>query len=201
MTKSKKVSSAEQRKPAAHSPPDKDDSNSMMFGMEGGESMLLGQQDQKAEEEESDEEETVPLEFGASSFSKIKFSMDTTETETVSKKEADLRAHQSTIDEILNLSLSSASDTEEVADAMAGYDQSSNNRNLDELHEKLSVLTSEMEKISEDRKKREIEILSIKNPALKAVLMSKTNNLIEEESKKAAEIEAIQEQIQQLKNS
>ena len=60
-----------------------------------------------------------------------------------------------------------------------------------ELNSKLAKLMDELERIREERHKREIEIQPINNPVLKAHLSSRLNNLIEEENRKANEIEEL----------
>ena len=54
---------------------------------------------------------------------------------------------------------------------------------------KLAELEQELEKIREDRRKKENELNSIKNPVLKAQFTPGLNNLINEENKKLNEIE------------
>ena len=60
-----------------------------------------------------------------------------------------------------------------------------------ELNGKLNKLKDELQRIQEERKRKEIEINPINNPQLKALLTSRLNNLIEEERRKTEEIEEI----------
>lgn len=60
-----------------------------------------------------------------------------------------------------------------------------------ELNTKLNKLRDELQRIQEERKRKEIEINPINNPVLKARLTSLLNNLIEEERRKTEEIDEI----------
>lgn len=60
-----------------------------------------------------------------------------------------------------------------------------------DLVSKLNSLVDQLNKIQEERKRKEIEIQPINNPVLKTYLTSKLNNLIEEENKKQIEIKEI----------
>jgi hypothetical protein len=60
-----------------------------------------------------------------------------------------------------------------------------------ELNGKLNKLKDELQRIQEERKRKEIEINPINNPQLKALLTSRLNNLIEEERRKTEEIDEI----------
>lgn len=59
------------------------------------------------------------------------------------------------------------------------------------LSAKLLTLKDELQKIRDDREKRENEIKNINNPVLKKHLTSRLNNLIEEENRKQAEIDEV----------
>lgn len=89
--------------------------------------------------------------------------------------------------EDLNFSDLSSSDGE---DATTSKDDKS------ELNSKLSRLTDELQRIREDREKRESEIKNINNPVLKAHLTSRLNNLIEEENRKQSEIDGIRAELE-----
>ena len=60
--------------------------------------------------------------------------------------------------------------------------------NKAELNTKLNKLMDELQKLKDDRNKREIEINNINNPVLKAHLTSRLNSLIDEELRKNNEI-------------
>ena len=86
-----------------------------------------------------------------------------------------------------------------VKDEEAGGDNSlfttSKTSNIEdknvELNAKLSKLMDELQRIQEERKRREIEINPINNPVLKAHLSSRLNNLIDDEKRKTEEINEI----------
>lgn len=85
-------------------------------------------------------------------------------------------------EDIENLSLSSTSSSSTASSA------SNVSNNKQDLKQKLNKLMDELHRITEERKRREVEINPINNPVLKAHLSSRLNNLIEEENKKTNEI-------------
>lgn len=69
--------------------------------------------------------------------------------------------------------------------------QGGDNATKTNLSAKLLTLKDELQKIRDDREKRENEIKNINNPVLKKHLTSRLNNLIEEENRKQAEIDEV----------
>lgn len=70
-----------------------------------------------------------------------------------------------------------------------------NKVNRNELNAKLSVLMDELQRITEDREKREREIKNINNPVLKANFTTRLNNLIEDQNRKQSEIDELKEKL------
>lgn len=84
----------------------------------------------------------------------------------------------------------------DLSSSSNSVDEARGKDNKSELNAKLSRLTDELQRIREDREKRESEIKNINNPVLKAHLSSRLNNLIDEENKKQSEIEEIRAQLE-----
>lgn len=70
-----------------------------------------------------------------------------------------------------------------------------NKVNRSELNAKLTALMDELERITEDREKREREIKNINNPVLKANFTTRLNNLIEDQNRKQSEIDELKEKL------
>ena len=102
------------------------------------------------------------------------------------------------VDEISEKKMQNSENELNFASSLSSSPQSKNEQASDnkaELSSRLITLIDELDKIKEERRKREIEIEPINNPVLKAHLSSRLNNLIEEENRKSNEIEEIKSMI------
>ncbi len=81
------------------------------------------------------------------------------------------------------------------SDLSSSLDSIDGKGNKSELNAKLGQLMGELQRIRDDRSKRENEIKNINNPVLKAHLTSRLNNLIEDENRKQSEIDEIRSEL------
>jgi hypothetical protein len=93
-----------------------------------------------------------------------------------------------------DFSLSEDEEDEEEEEATQNETQEEGDEN-EELMQNLQRLNDELNTIQEKRMKQEQEIMPITNPVLKAHLLSRLNNLIDEENRKLQEIEHLKAMI------